>query len=239
MSAEISRPPIELNGLSATRFSVIAANVMIQTGESSLSNPLLTLEGEEDAFSYLFENGELQLRENDQGGNVVIQSGRGGSFSSISFGGGSVVIGGGNSSIRINGREVSGSNISISTMRRRASLLLPQYYVASHTAESKSGDIELGDLSARQLRIATISGDIALRTTSTQDLALKTVSGDIEIEDTTSKNGVIAQTISGDIEVTDSIAPSWSFSTISGNIRAKNTSGRIDPSTISGKVRIS
>jgi hypothetical protein len=241
MSAENPRLPIELPELTSTRFGLASADVQVTTGGSELVHPQLVFEGEDDAFEHSFTDGRLNVRENSQGGTVVNRIGSGRGFSSVIIGNGNfdgVVISGG--SIRVNGMDISvGDSASISTARRRASLLLPQGHPASHDIDTKAGDVELEGLTARILKIATQSGDIALRGSQVEAVTLKTMSGDVEIEDTKSPSSVSATTMSGDVDVSGSEAPSWRLSTMSGDVKVKTTKGEVDASSMSGRTRIS
>lgn len=240
MSAENPRTPIELPELTSTRFGLASADVRVTTGGAELVHPQLVLEGEDDAFEHSFTDGRLNVRENSQGGTVITQVGRGRGFSSVVIGGSfeGVVISGG--SIRVNGMDISaGDSASISTARRRASLLLPEGHPASHDIDSQAGDVELEGLTARILKVATQSGDIALRGSQAEAVTLKTMSGDIEIEDTKSPSSVSANAMSGDIDVIGSEAPSWRLSTMSGDVKVKATQGEVDASSMSGRTRIS
>jgi len=240
MSAENPRTPIELPELTSTRFGLAFADVQVTAGGTELVHPQLVLEGEDDAFEHSFIDGRLNVRENSQSGTIVTQIGRGRGFSSVVIGNSfeGVVISGG--SIRVNGMDINvGDSASVSTARRRASLLLPQGHPASHDIDTKSGDVELEGLTARLLKIASQSGDIALRSSEVEAITLKTMSGDVEIEDTKSPTSVSASAMSGDIDVSGSEAPSWRLSTMSGDINVKTTKGEVDASSMSGRTRIS
>jgi hypothetical protein len=238
MSVENSHSTIELPELTSTNFDLASADVQIATGEASLVYPQLTLEGEDDAFEHSFEKGCLTVDEKPTSGTVVtnIVGGRVsgsvviGSFNNVSISGGS---------IRVNGMDIQiGDSASYSSARRRALLLLPQGYSASHHIDTMSGDIDLEGLTARVLRVYSKSGDIALRISEVQTVILKTMSGDLEIEDTKSLNPVAATSMSGDIDVLGGEAPSWQLSTMSGDVTVKGTMGKVDASTMSGRTRV-
>ncbi len=244
MSTENLHDPIELPELTSTSFGMNMADVNVGVGDPELVHPMLTLEGEQDAFTHTFEDGRLDVREKDQGGTTVTNiGGRGGSFSTIVSGGGSVgniVIGGG--TVRINGVEVTSSDsITIgSDARRRASLLLPPNHpAASHNVDTLAGNVELDNVTASVLRIASQSGDIAVRAAVADNIELKTISGDVDVEETKSPNSVSAKSMSGDIDVSNSEAPSWRLSTMSGNVKVKSTTGEVDASSMSGRTRVS
>ena len=185
-----------------------------------MAHPQLLFEGAVDAFEHNFTDGHLNVIEKIQSSTVVLaQNGnvRVNGYNGVFIRGNlnDVVISDG--SIQVNGMDINlGTRPSSNTAYRRASLLLPKEHPASHSIDSKSGNVELGNLTASLIRVATMSGDIALRGSEIETIALKTMSGDIIVEDTKSPNSVSAETMSGDIGIADSESTLWRLSTMSG-----------------------
>lgn len=239
MTAENPRSPFNLPDLASTNFELLSADLTIVGGFQELTVPRLILEGEEDAFEQTFSSrGQLRVRENGTSpGGVAI----GRSFNSVVVGSGrmsGIIISGVSGSVSINNRSVNVGSNTVGSGPRKASLFLPAEHSVSHDIGTASGDVYAERIVADVMKVTSASGDIALRSSKVVAMRLGAASGDIDVDDTQFTEIVTIRTIGGDINVSDSQAPGWIISTISGDIRAKNTQGKIDGSSMSGRLRI-
>ena len=82
-----------------------------------------------------------------------------------------------------------------------------------------SGDIKMGNIQAKSIKIDSISGDIKLQQLNSDILELKTVSGDILIE--SAKGKTEAKTTSGNIEI-QKIEGGVELTSISGDVKSED-----------------
>jgi lia operon protein LiaG len=95
---------------------------------------------------------------------------------------------------------------------------IPSDYTGDIIIKAVSSDIEISTLKVdNRLEIETVSGDIELVQMTVKELSLVTVSGDIDLEDVNADSSTI-KTVSGDIE----------GKRVHGDISMKTTSGDID-----------
>lgn len=162
-------------------------------------------------------------------GATVITNGRGRVQTVI--GSGSVIQVGGDMTI-VNGRIVSGGNVTITqgSSMVRVVALVPAGSIV--TARTDSADIAThGKL--RQVNAQTVSGDITIDTA--EGITARTTSGDIHLARTDLAN---VTTTSGDITIGDFGGTSH-VTTVSGDIDVHaTTGGDLDVSTTSGDIRV-
>lgn len=87
------------------------------------------------------------------------------------------------------------------------------------TVSTTSGDIKMGNIQAKNIKIDSISGDIKLQQLDSDVIELKTVSGDIFIE--SAKGKTEAKTTSGNIEI-QKIEGSVELTSISGDVKSED-----------------
>lgn len=174
----------------------------------------------------------------NNGGITVVTSGS--SYSSVSIGGGTVIING----QRITGGQISSGITAEITMppntalafRSKSADLRITGPLPSLNATTVSGDIEAGVVG--DASIGSTSGDIDIDAVTGQ-LSATTVSGDIEIG-TYSGGSAMLNAVSGDLALSATQAATGALSarTVSGNIRLRGAS-HLHPqaSTVSGRVR--
>lgn len=227
---------VELPDLLSTEFNMSTADVTIGTGEPGLLNPILTLEGEDGGFIHTFENGHFKITENDTESNsgssrIVMENIAAGNMDI-----GNIVIesgsfyGGDSDSTTVTAKDVA---------KRKASLLLPFDHSASHHVGTRTGNVELEQLTSKVLRVASRAGHVAINGAQAEDMELETRSGPISVKDTRSENPVSVKTRSGHLNVSGCEAPSWKLSTRAGDVTVENTRGTVDATTRSGRTRVS
>jgi len=242
MSAESIREPIVLRDLATTRFDLKSADLVVFSGVTGLSHPELQLKGDADAFDHSLERGVLTVQENDThsvstnvfnelDGIVVTGSGH----NIIVTGGRSVISSGVMTIVDGNIINVGGTALS----RRKATLSLPVDFSASHEVETRSGDVTLLGLLARDLKVISRTGSILLKSAITDYLLIASRTGEVEIEDVHVRSPVKVTTRTGNIEVRGSSAPAWMLSARTGNVKVKDCQGEVDASSKTGHTRIS
>ncbi|MFD7705670.1 DUF4097 family beta strand repeat-containing protein [Streptomyces sp. NPDC059786] len=154
------------------------------------------------------------------GGVTVVT--RGSNYSSVSIGGGTVIV---------NGQVISGGNISSGIT---ADIVVPAS--TALTFRSKSADLHAsGPLAS--LNATTMSGDIEAGVIGS--VAAKTMSGDIDIDAVVSQ--VTASAMSGDIEIGSYSGSSAMLNSMSGDLALSATSassGLLSAQTVSGDIRL-
>ena len=84
--------------------------------------------------------------------------------------------------------------------------------------ETASGDVELTNVKARELRLRSASGDIQLERICAELLAIESRSGDMELQQVLAKEEFLCRSTSGDISLAGCDAPKMGFATVSGDI---------------------
>ena len=103
---------------------------------------------------------------------------------------------------------------------------IPKTYEKSLEIKSVSGDIEVNEsLKFEDLTISSTSGDVEMGNIEAKNIKIETISGDVKLQDIKSDN-LKLKAVSGDIKALSAI----------GNIEAKTTSGEIEFHKIDGKI---
>lgn len=157
------------------------------------------------------------------GGVTIVNTGRGGSYSSVSVSGSGTVI--------VNGQTISGNGASSGIT---ADVTVPPGTTLRFRSKSASLQVS-GPLTA--LDATSISGDIEAGVVGA--VSIKTTSGDVDIEAVT--NRIAATSISGDIEVGSYSGDSAVLACVSGDVTLSATAearGSLAASAVSGDVRL-
>ncbi|MDE6407253.1 MAG: DUF4097 family beta strand repeat-containing protein [Anaeroplasmataceae bacterium] len=97
-----------------------------------------------------------------------------------------------------------------------------------------SGDIDLDNVEAPNVKIGTVSGDITIEELTADTVKLSTVSGDINIH-VTSEADYNINTVSGDVKIEEGAAPSKvKVSTVSGEVEID---GEVISKSISERIK--
>ena len=105
--------------------------------------------------------------------------------------------------------------------------------------ETASGDVELTNVKARELRLCSASGDIRLERICAELLAIESRSGDLELQQVLAKEEFLCRSTSGDISLTGCDAPKMGFATVSGDITGSLLHGkRFSSRTVSGDIHL-
>ena len=105
--------------------------------------------------------------------------------------------------------------------------------------ETASGDVELTNVKARELRLCSASGDIQLERICAELLAIESRSGDLELQQVLAKEEFLCRSTSGDISLTGCDAPKMGFATVSGDITGSLLHGkRFSSRTVSGDIHL-
>ena len=105
--------------------------------------------------------------------------------------------------------------------------------------ETASGDVELTNVKARELRLRSASGDIQLERICAELLAIESRSGDMELQQVLAKEEFLCKSTSGDISLTGCDAPKMGFATVSGDITGSLLHGkRFSSRTVSGDIHL-
>lgn len=102
---------------------------------------------------------------------------------------------------------------------------------------STSGDEEIIDLRAKEVRLQMTSGDSEIHLIEADEVTVNTVSGDFEIYKINAKN-VTLNTVSGDIDVDYITAGMTNIDSVSGDITVNKLEGDFKSSSVAGDVRV-
>ncbi len=110
------------------------------------------------------------------------------------------------------------------------------------TAKSTSGDVYIGDVSLKAIRVTSVSGDLNITGGECGDVEAKTTSGDVKINELADMKKLEIRCISGDVSLKDGSFSEAVIHSVSGDVKMVG----IDPSferlnvkTISGDAKIS
>lgn len=106
-------------------------------------------------------------------------------------------------------------------------------------AETASGDVELTNVKAQELRLRSASGDIRLERICAELLEIESRSGDLELEQMLAKEEFLCRSTSGDISLAGCDAPKMGFATVSGDITGSLLHGKhFTTQTVSGSIHL-
>ena len=136
--------------------------------------------------------------------------------------------------IRLEIKSQTFSGIGILSETSKLNFNVPEYIAVY--INTRSGDVELNNLSNNNYRIKTLSGDVKMESV-TGNVTLNSVSGDVSVKNAalnnSSNNNYGIQTTSGDIK-TESFNGNITLRSASGDVSLKNSVANINVSLVSG-----
>lgn len=105
--------------------------------------------------------------------------------------------------------------------------------------ETASGDVQLSNVKAQELRLRSASGDVQLERVCAELLEIESRSSDLRLEQVLSKGDFRCKTTSGDISLESCDSPQMGLTTVSGDITGSLLHGkRFSTHTVSGDIRL-